>query len=58
MLARAGGRRACRRASSAGPAASALRIAVGGEMAIDVSVDDAERVWSTAIERYFAKQVA
>jgi phosphoribosylformylglycinamidine synthase subunit PurL len=35
-----------------------LRIAVAGETAIDVSVDEAERVWSTAIERYFVKRVA
>jgi len=37
---------------------SQLRIAVGGVMAIDQSVDDVERVWSTALERYFAKRVA
>jgi phosphoribosylformylglycinamidine synthase II len=35
-----------------------LRIAVGGEIAITVAVADAERAWSNAIERYFAKQVA
>jgi phosphoribosylformylglycinamidine synthase len=35
-----------------------LRIAVAGETAIDVSVDEAERVWSTAIERSFVKRVA
>ena len=35
-----------------------LRIAVGGEIVIDLSVDDAERVWSTAIEQYFVKRVA
>jgi len=35
-----------------------VRISVAGETAIDVSVDDAERVWSTAIEKYFAKRVA
>jgi phosphoribosylformylglycinamidine synthase len=35
-----------------------LRMAVDGRMAIDRSVDDAERVWSTAIEQYFVKRVA
>jgi len=35
-----------------------LRISVGGTMAIDQSVGDAERVWSTAIDQYFAKRVA
>ncbi len=37
---------------------SRLRIAVGGVMAIDQAVDDVERVWSTALERSFAKRVA
>ena len=35
-----------------------LRIAVGGELAIAVGVSEAERVWSGAVEHYFAKQVA
>jgi phosphoribosylformylglycinamidine synthase len=35
-----------------------LRMAVGGEIVIDQSVDEAERVWSTAIDQYFAKRVA
>jgi len=35
-----------------------LRIAVGGEMAVDIAVTEAERAWSTAIEQYFAKRVA
>jgi phosphoribosylformylglycinamidine synthase subunit PurL len=35
-----------------------VRISVAGELAIDVSVDEAERVWSAAIERYFIKRVA
>jgi phosphoribosylformylglycinamidine synthase subunit PurL len=35
-----------------------LRIAVAGEMSVDVSIHDAERVWNAAIERYFAKRVA
>ena len=54
------------RAASAGvPAAvvgrvggTAIRIAVGGMDAIDVPVDECERAWSTAIERYFAQKVA
>jgi phosphoribosylformylglycinamidine synthase len=54
------------RAASAGvPAAvvgrvggTAIRIAVGGTDAIDVPVDECERAWSTAIERYFAQKVA
>ena len=37
---------------------SRLRIAVGGAMVIDQSVDDAERLWSGAIERHFVKRVA
>jgi phosphoribosylformylglycinamidine synthase len=35
-----------------------LRMAVGGQIVIDQSVDDAERVWSTVIEQYVAKRVA
>jgi phosphoribosylformylglycinamidine synthase len=35
-----------------------LRIAVGGHVAISVAVSDAERAWSDAVERYFAKRVA
>jgi len=35
-----------------------LRVAVAGETVIDVSVDEAERVWSSAIEKYFEKRVA
>jgi phosphoribosylformylglycinamidine synthase subunit PurL len=35
-----------------------LRMAVGGRIAIDRSVDEAERVWSTTIEQYFVKRVA
>ncbi|HEV3139420.1 MAG TPA: phosphoribosylformylglycinamidine synthase subunit PurL, partial [Vicinamibacterales bacterium] len=37
---------------------SRLGIAIGGETTIDLSVDEAERAWSSAIERYFAKRVA
>jgi phosphoribosylformylglycinamidine synthase II len=37
---------------------SRLRIAVGGDIVIDQSVDDAERVWATAIDRHFAQRVA
>jgi len=35
-----------------------LRISVGGAVAVDESLDVAERVWSTAIDQYFAKRVA
>ena len=37
---------------------SRLRIAVGGLPVVDVGVSDAERVWSTAIERHFAERAA
>jgi hypothetical protein len=37
---------------------SRLRITVGGKVAIDVPVDEAERAWSSAVERYFVKRVA
>jgi hypothetical protein len=33
-------------------------MAVGGAILIDQSVDEAERMWSTAIDRHFAKRVA
>jgi len=35
-----------------------LRIAIGGQVAVAVSVADAERAWSSAVEHYFAKRVA
>ena len=35
-----------------------LRISVGGAVAVDQSLDATERVWSTAIDQYFAKRVA
>ena len=35
-----------------------LRIAVGGHLAIDLPVDDAERAWAGAMERYFHRRVA
>jgi phosphoribosylformylglycinamidine synthase len=35
-----------------------LRIAVAGRVMIDVSVDEAERIWSTSIEHAFARKVA
>ncbi len=35
-----------------------VRIAVRGQMAVDVSVSDAEQVWSHAIAHFFARQVA
>jgi phosphoribosylformylglycinamidine synthase len=37
---------------------SRLRVAVAGAMVIDQSVDEAERVWATAIDRYFVQRVA
>jgi phosphoribosylformylglycinamidine synthase len=44
MIGRVGGRR--------------IRIAVGGATAVDLSLQDAERAWSSAIERYFVRRVA
>ena len=35
-----------------------LRMAVGGDIVIDQSADEAERVWSTAIDRHFVQRVA
>jgi phosphoribosylformylglycinamidine synthase II len=35
-----------------------LRIAVAGQVVIDQSVDEAERVWSNTLEQHFAKRVA
>ena len=35
-----------------------LRIAVGGELAIDVAVGELERIWTSAIDRYFIRRVA
>jgi phosphoribosylformylglycinamidine synthase len=35
-----------------------LRIAVAGQIVIDQSVDEAERVWYNTIEHFFAKRVA
>ena len=35
-----------------------LRIAVAGEIVIDQSADEAERVWATAIDKHFAQRVA
>jgi len=35
-----------------------LTIAVGGRVAVDLSVDAAERAWSSALERHFSKRVA
>jgi phosphoribosylformylglycinamidine (FGAM) synthase-like enzyme len=54
------------RAAAAGVPASVLgqtggnllHVAVGGVPEIDVSIDDAERVWAAAISRYFRKQAA
>jgi phosphoribosylformylglycinamidine synthase len=55
-----------RRASAAGvpsriigrTGGRSLRIAVGGDLAVDVALVDAERAWSDAVQRYFAKRVA
>jgi phosphoribosylformylglycinamidine synthase subunit PurL len=35
-----------------------VRIAVAGEIAVDLPLVDAERAWSDAIQRYFVKRVA
>jgi phosphoribosylformylglycinamidine synthase len=35
-----------------------LRIVVGGQVAIDVAIDEAEGVWSSAVEQFFVKRVA
>ena len=35
-----------------------LRIAVDGQAAIAVGISEAERIWSNAVEHYFAKRVA
>jgi phosphoribosylformylglycinamidine synthase len=37
---------------------SRINMAVDGHMAIDVAVGEAETLWSTALERYFQRQVA
>jgi hypothetical protein len=35
-----------------------LRIAVAGEVEVDVALEEAERAWSDAIERIFVRKVA
>ena len=35
-----------------------IRMAVAGQLVIDQAVDEAERAWATALERYFVKKVA
>ncbi len=35
-----------------------VAVRVNGRPAVDVAVSDAERVWATALERYFARQAA
>ena len=35
-----------------------LRISVAGRVVVDVSVDEGERIWSTAIEQVFVRRVA
>jgi hypothetical protein len=37
---------------------SRLRLAVAGAIVVDLSVDEAERVWATAIDQHFAQRVA
>ena len=37
---------------------NAVRVSVGGRRLVDLSVDEAEQAWSTAIERRFVKRVA
>jgi len=37
---------------------SRLRMAVAGDIVVDQSVDEAERVWATAIDQHFAQRVA
>jgi phosphoribosylformylglycinamidine synthase len=54
------------RAAAAGVAArvigrtggSRLRVAIDGRIAIDLAIDDIERVWSDAIGRYFVTHAA
>jgi phosphoribosylformylglycinamidine synthase subunit PurL len=36
----------------------ALRIAIDGQLAIEIAIDEAERAWTSAIEHYFARRVA
>jgi hypothetical protein len=35
-----------------------LRVAVGGQIAVDLAIVEAERTWNAAIERYFVRRVA
>jgi phosphoribosylformylglycinamidine synthase len=35
-----------------------LRVAVAGQMAIEMSIDEAERMWNSPLEQHFAKRVA
>jgi phosphoribosylformylglycinamidine synthase subunit PurL len=35
-----------------------LRITTGGRVSVDVSIEDAERAWSAAIDSYFSKKIA
>jgi phosphoribosylformylglycinamidine synthase II len=35
-----------------------LRVAVGGEIVVDVTLAEAERAWADAIQKFFAKRVA
>jgi phosphoribosylformylglycinamidine (FGAM) synthase-like enzyme len=36
----------------------ALRIAIDGQLTIEIAIDEAERAWTSAIEHYFARRVA
>ncbi len=57
LLARAAEARVpARRIGTTGP--DRIRIAVGGVPSIDMSVSEAEQIWSTAIEKYFQRAVA
>ena len=47
-------RHVCRRVSLVKQGGNLLRIAVDGRVAVDMPVNDVERVWSSTIERYFA----
>jgi phosphoribosylformylglycinamidine synthase len=35
-----------------------LRMSVGDQLVVDLSIRDAERAWASALERYFSRRVA
>jgi hypothetical protein len=37
---------------------SQIRVTVGGRLLVDLETSEAERLWSTAIERRFVRKVA